>query len=250
MTIKAYIHTTSKRAEIETLLDSLIPPMGSSLCGQSRATFPWSRVSPPTPPHALGPSSRPFMMACPPPPSFKTTASSTGWTFSSPTALPMGTFPQYALVLFWLYLPAFVVLSAASWPFPIPPPWPSNGILYVGHMLGMFEMLSLIWSVALLFTLLLYLHLPTTRQKCTPSGSLTIPCLPTPPPSPVVLPMAIDPLLLSKGFSPEATAASSPQPSRSLLAMLSPLTIPADSGLLPTIPPRAPVPQGTTLWIT
>jgi hypothetical protein len=162
----------------------------------------------------------------------------------------MGTFPRYALVLFWLYLPAFVVLSAASWPFPIPPPWPSDGILYVGHTLGTFEMLSLVWSVALLLTLLLYPRLPIAEPRCTPNGSPTIPRLPTPPPSPAALPTAINPLLLSEGSSPGATAASSLLLSRSPPDTPSPPTTHVDFGRVPVITPRAIVPPRLTQRIT
>jgi hypothetical protein len=220
--------------------------MGLSRHGRSRATSPSCRASPPTP-LVPGPCFRPYMMGRTPHPSSKTTASLTISTSSSPPTSLMGTSPWYALVLFWLYLPAFVILSVASWPYPIPPPWPSDGILYVGHMLGTFEMLSLIWSVALLLTSLLYLHLLINEPKCMLSGSPIIPCLTTPPPSPAALPMATNHLLSSTDSSPKVTADSSPLASNSPWDMPSPLPTHADLDRLPMTTSRAlALPQVTT----
>jgi hypothetical protein len=134
---------------------------------------------------------------------------------SSPTTSLPHMLRESMNILFYFWLPIYVLLSCVSWPFPNPLPWSSVGFPSAGRTLGMFEILSLVSSTVCLLNHLYrslpdIVPLPTELRRCTPNGE---PCT-SPPPTPAIFRashlMATNPHPSSAASSHKGAIACSP----------------------------------------
>jgi hypothetical protein len=147
-----------------------------------------------------------------------------------------------AIILYWVYMPVFVLLSQLSWDSPTHPPWDYTGSPPIGPTLVICDMLSVVLTTTIcVFALLLFLWI--VGRRCMMNGKLRTSLL-----QDLAIPHATAPMAtvhppLSVVPSLEATDACSPPQFRSQPATASPLPTPFDFAQVPVI--RLPAPAHT-----
>jgi hypothetical protein len=147
-----------------------------------------------------------------------------------------------AIILYWVYMPVFVLLSLLSWDSPTHPPWDYTGSPPIGPTLVICDMLSVVLTTTICLSAL-FLFLWIVGRRCTMNGKLRTSLLQelatplaTAPTATVHLPSSAVP-------SVAATGGHSQQPSRSQQDTVSHQPTPFDFARVPVI--RLPAPAHT-----